>query len=341
MLDIKQNKWVAALVLLVAASIIYLFVIKQATLQYKMQDAFEGHDHENALIFASTLLEKEPGNQEAISIIKESGQILLYLHLAQSKFPDFRVVKDEGTGQLFFYLHPTQSSTADSVNTADNVMVNAEKVYADFNIARAYTAKAKDLDSEFNTTLNLEKRLEKAQTYVLNILAANVFDAGNSVYKAVAKDYEKKAAVINSASNSEYLDIFLKVQSAWAPVEITTDEVKQNIHPLLDKMDNTGQLVSAYKAGNLTDPLLSYIQVVKESVDTLLIPKGSYKDFMKVASSTTNKYKKAHGKLKRALSGSAKENNFSQLVNAIVDYKLFYHESTLGLIKKNQYLQGV
>lgn len=341
MLDIKQNKGVLALVLLVVASIIYLLVSKQTTLQSKMLDAYEGHEHETALIYASSLLEKEPGNQKAIGIVKESGQILLYLHLAQSKFPDFRVVKDEDSGQQFFYLHPIPSSIEGSGITADNVMVKVEKVYADFNIARAYIAKAKNLDSEFKTTLNLEKRLEKAQAYVLSILAANIFDTGSSVYKVVSKDYEKKAAVINSASNSEYLNIFLKVQSAWAPVGITTDEIKQNIHPLLDKMDNTGQLVSEYKAGNLTDSLLSYIQVVKESVDTLLIPKGSYKDFIKVASRTTKDYKKAHGKLKQALTGSGKGSNFSQLVNAIVDYKLFYHETTLDLIKKNQYLQGV
>jgi len=340
MLDIKQNKLLVFLVLLVVVTVLNLFIGKQTTLQYKMQDALESHDHESALIFASSLLEKEPGNQKAINVVKESGQILLYLQLAQSKIPEFKVIKDQDTGQLFFYKHTTKSSADELVNTADNVMVTPEKVYEEFNSARAYAAKAKDLDSKFETTLNFERRLDSAQTYVLNILAENVFDAGKSVYSIVFKEYEEKSAIINSASSSKYLNVFLKVQSAWAPMETPADEIKHNIDPLLDKMDDAGQMVAEFKTGKLTDSLLSYIQVVRKSVNTFLTPKGSYKDFIKVASSSTDEYKQARRKLKRVLPGSANANNFSSLVKEVADYKLFRHDSTADLIKQNQYLQG-
>ncbi len=341
MSDVKNNKLMVVLVLIGVASIIYMLVGRQTTLQDKMQNALESHDHENALVFASRLLEKEPGNQNAINIIKKSGQILLYLQLAQAKIPDYRVITDQQTGQKFFYLHNAQIETSDFGGTSNNVMVKAEKVYEDFNTIRAYTAKAKDLDSKFETTLDFEKKLESAQMFVLNIVARNVFDAGKSVYSTVYTEYQKKSEIINTASNSEYLNIFLKVQSAWAPMEMPIEEIKHNIEPVLDKMDDTGQLLAKVKAGKLTDSLLSYIQVLRKSVDTLLAPKGSFKDFSLLSRESTDAYKKAQSRLAKALPGPTKGNNFSVLVKSVVDYKLFHLDSTVDLINKNQYLQGV
>lgn len=317
MLETRNNKIVVFLGLLVTAIVFSLFFGRQATLEYEMQDAMESHDHEKALMIASKVLEEKPGHQEAINVIKESGQILLYLRLAQSKLPDFGVV--------------------------ENKKVEPEKVFEAFNTARAFAIKAKGLDSKFKTTLKFEEKLDKAQIYVLNILATNTFEVGKSIYSSVLKDYEEKAAIISSASNSGYLNIFLNVQSAWAPMHKPAEEIKHNINTLLDKMDDTGQLVSAYKAGkaeHLTELVLTYIQVVKKSVDTILTPKGSYKDFMKVAQDSTDEYKNAQRKLKRALPGPTDVSIFSVLVKDVADYKLFQNELTVDLIKGNQYLQG-
>lgn len=339
MLDIKNNKLLVFLLLLVAASIINLFVGKQTTLEYKMQQALENHEHENALIIASNLLEKKPHNQKAINIIKQSGQILLYLQLAQAKFPHITVVKNQETGRLSFYQYDATFSEAELEDSVDNVIVKAEKVYQYFNSAKAYIAKAKALDAKFKTAFDFEKKLDKAQHYVLNILATKVFDEGQYVYSKVSQDYEKKSAIINSASNSKYLNKFLTIQSAFSPMEISLANIEQTIGPLLNKMDDTDKLVSEYKSGKLAHSLLAYIKIVRNSVDTFLLPKGSYQDFAETASHASDEYQKAHKKLKYALTESAKINNFSVLIKAFTGYQLFDYSETANMIKKNQYLQ--
>ncbi len=45
----------------------------------KMELALSDHDHENALLFASKLLEKAPSNKEAKRVVRESGQIFYFL----------------------------------------------------------------------------------------------------------------------------------------------------------------------------------------------------------------------------------------------------------------------
>lgn len=339
MLDIKNNKLLVFLLLLVAANIINLFIGRQTTLEYKMQQALENHEHENALIIASNLLKKEPRNQEAINIIKQSGQILLYLQLAQTEFPHIKVVKNQETGQLSFYQYDTAFSEAELENPTNNVIVEVEEVYQYFNSAKAYIAKAKALDAKFKTTFNFEKKLDKAQHYVLDILVAKVLDEGKNVYSKVSQNYQKKSAIINSASNSKYLNKLLTIQSAFSPVEISLANIEQTINPLLNKMDDTSRLVSEYNSGKLTHSLLAYIKIVRNSVDIFLLPKGSYKDFAEVASHTSDEYKQAYKKLKLALAESAKLNNFSVLLKAFTDYQLFNHSETVDIIKKNQYLQ--
>ena len=238
MVEKKHYKLLGILALLVLANIINAFIGKETTLEYKMQDAMESHEHENAVIFASNLLQQEPTNQDAIKIIKSSGQILFYLQQAQTKIPEFRVAENKQTGQMFFYVNSPQVTQMDAEANVDNVIVKPEKVYEEFKLARAYAEKARQLDAGFKTTQKFEKKLDEAQSYVLNVLAANAFDAGKQVYAAASSNYQKKASLIDAADDSAYLDKFLAVQSAWAAMETPVAEIKHKINPLLEKMDN-------------------------------------------------------------------------------------------------------
>lgn len=324
MLEIKNNTILIALMLFMLAFIINLFLgepttEKESTLQNKMQNAMEDQDHENAFLFASRLLEVEPDNQQAVKVIKNSGEILLFLQIAQS-------------------------SIAELERDTDKLMDNPEKVYENFKIARVYASKAKFLDVDFETTVNFEKSLDEAQTYMLNMLAAKVLDVGEKVYSNVSNNYKKKSAIIQSASASGYLDIFLAVQSSWAPVETSVNKNKKDFNPLLEKMNNTGRLISGNRSGgqaeNLSDSLLTYIQAVRNATDALVIPKGSYKDFNIAATSSITYYENAHKMLKRHLSGTANVNNFSKLVKTVARYKLFQNKSIGALIKENEHLQA-
>ena len=343
MLERKHYKLLVIFAFFVLAIVINEFFLKEITLQDKMQDALNRHDHENALIFASRLLKETPGNRGAIGVIKKSGQILLYLQRAQKEMPDFRVAENRSTEQVEFYVYPVQTASADSGISAENMMVEPAKVYEDIKKAKAYIAKAKMLDPDFKTTLIFEKNLNEAQFFVFKMLAANIFDVGKNVYSDAFKYYGKKSELVESAATSEYLNKFLAFQSAWAPIETPIDEIKKKIEPSLNIMDDASRLISAYKSGkakSLSESLLSYLQVVRKSVDVLLDPKGSYKDFMKVASNSTNEYQKAKNNLMRALPKTANVNDFSKPIKLIAGYELFKNDATIDLIKENKHIQG-
>lgn len=337
MLDLKNNKLLVFLAFLVVLIGIGLLVGRQTTVSYKMQQAMANHAHENALAMASRLLAQEPNNQEAIATIKTAGQILAYLQLAQANLPNVEAVDDQTSKQLVFYKRSTPSATTEAADP-NRVLLQAEQVYADFNQASAYVAQAKALDADFKTTLSLEKKLDEVSSYLLSTVATNTLHEGESIYSKVFKDYTKKSAVISSASGSDYLDQLLTIQSAFSPMEISATTIEQEINPLLDKLDDTAKLVLQHQTGDLADPLLRYIDLLRKSVATLLSPKGNYKDFIKTTDGALNDYQRAHKKLKRALPNTRNATNFSALVEAIADYKLFEHAATAGLIDKNKHL---
>lgn len=341
MLNVKNNK---LLVVFLVFLVLAFFINKESTVHDKMRDSFANHEHENALIFASRLLEVEANNQEAISIIKKSAQILSYLQLAKFKLPSFNIVQNR-KGQLFFYSHDTTGtliSKADSGNFNNQAAINTAKVYEYFNMARAYTAKAKTLDSKFKTTLNFEQKLDEAQRYLLAIMVENTLESGSSIYSTIFKEHQKKLAIVNSAANSDYLNILLDIQSAWTPGELSASEIRENINSLLETMDNTGHMVSKFKIGNLADSLFDYVQVIRRLVDIISTPKGSYKEFVQVANNSTNEYEQVRNKLKRAVREAKKVNDFSTLMQEIAGYKLFYNDATTDLItKNNKYIRNI
>ena len=317
-MSIKKNQLaLVAVILLVVVGVYYGSMSKETRLQDNMLDAVADHDHEKALVYASQLLKYEPANNEAKRIINESGQIFFYLRAAKSTLTEFTAGKDDAT-------------------------VSPKQLYKQFNKAREYTAKAKALDPRFRTVSNFEKTLDKAQTTLIHILSLNVFEAGQSVVEKAGANYRKTSEIIDVAASSRYLSTFLPYQSAWASVNTPIAEIKEELIPQLNEMDDTGRLISVYREGSAKDftmALLTYISVVKTTVDTLLVPKGSYADFSKAANLATTEFKNIRTQLKRATPRSiSSKGTMINLLKGIPEYKISRNSVVAEIVAANQSL---
>ena len=318
----KKNQIVlaVAVVLLILAGVYYGSIPKETRLQDKMLDAVADHDHENALIYATQLLEADPANTDAKRIISQSGQLFFYLQAAKAKLTEYTVGKDDSA-------------------------INPKQLYAQFSNAREYIAKAKAIDARALAVLNFEENLDKSQATLIHILSTKVFESGQMIVEKAGVNYRKALEIIDVAESSRYLSAFLPHQSAWAALDTPVDEMREQLMPGLDEMDDTGRLIAEYKEGSakkFTKALLSYIRVVKTTVDTLLAPKGSFDDFSKAASRATMKYKKIRTKLKEATPEliSNKETLIS-LLKEIPNYRIAHNSSVADIISKNESLYSL
>ncbi len=317
----KKNQLIlGVMILIVVAGIYYGSIPKETRLQDEMLDAVADHDHENALVYATQLLEIEPGNIKAKKIISQSGQIFFYLQAAKTILTEFTAGKDDST-------------------------VSPKQLYEQYNEAREYITKAKTIDPRSIAVLHFEDTLDIAQTALTHILSIKVFKTGQAVVEKAGANHRKAMEIIDIAESSRYLSTFLPYQSAWATVDTPVDEMREQLLPSLNEMDDTGRLIADYKNGSAKDftkSLLTYIRVVKKTVDTLLVPKGSFNDFSKSANIATSKYKQIRTKLKKATPASvSSEGTLIALIKEIPGYKVSRNSSVADIVTANESLYSL
>jgi hypothetical protein len=314
----NKNRLLLLVVLVLAVAAIYYGPGRQepSTID-KMLDARAEHDHENALLYATQLLKIDPSNSAAKTVLKESGQI-------------------------FFYLLAAKSTLTESKASGDNEIIEPEPLYEVFNEAAGYVAKAKALDPEFKDTLTFEKALNKTQTALVYILAMNVVEVGKNTVSAATAKYEKSAEFINAAASSGYMSRMLSIQSSWAATRVPHQEDQEELGSSLDRMDDIGQLVSDSKAQNSQDfvkSLLNYISITRNTVETLLVPKGTFNDYTTAATSASREYKKGQNQLRRAVPKSISvEESYANLIDDSDKYKIFKDDSIAEILSANEAL---
>lgn len=306
---------VAVLVVLVA--IFYLFVIKEKTSQQSMQDALAKHNHENAVIYAAELLETQPTNQEAKKVIRESGQILFFLQAGRSALSELGPVAE-----------------GDSASPA--------KLYIGLKKSQDYAAKAKALDPQFKRAMAFEKALDEAEIKLVAAIAKNIVGDGKDAVTEAAANFEKASKIVDSAASSSYFAAYLSVQSAWGSFGPSVEKAKKEIDPILKELDNMGQLVSDYAGGNTQEyvkPILTYINAVGDTVNTFIMPHGSYDDFIDSADGALGDYQKVERTFKLAMPKSMLSgDNYSDLAKKIGNFKIFQDNSTEKIILANKSL---
>lgn len=317
----KSYLLVIVIALLAFAGIYYGLGDKETRLRNNMLDAVTDHEHEDALIYATKLMKTAETNpatpiKDAEKVIKESGQLFFYLQAAKSEFSEFKAANDEE-------IEPNQ-------------------LYSSVIKAREYTGKATKLDPEFESALTFDETLDETQKTLLYGLASNVIDIGEKTVAKAAVNSEKAEELIDLANSSANISSYLSVQSAWSSAATPSDKVKQELESRLGEMDNTRQLVSDYKGGaakDLATSLITYIDAVKTTIDALSVPQGSYHDFTNAANKASEEFKDIQENLRNDISESASgDANYSELVEQIVEYKIFENDSTTEILTSNQSL---
>ena len=312
----NRNRLLLVVVLLLASAAIYFGPGRhEPSTVEKMLDARADHDHGNALIFAAQLLQSDPSNHAAKKVVKESGQI-------------------------FYFLRAAKSTLTESKPSKENEIVEPETLYDVFNTASAYVAKAKALDPKFKKSLAFEKVLGEAQTALVYMLAMNVIEVGRHTFTTASKKYGKSAEFISDAASSGYLSRLLSVQSAWAATRVPFDEDISGITESLDKIDKTKELIAESKTQsvqNLVNSLTKYIQVTRSSVNTLLIPKGTFNDYTQAARNASEDYKTAQNELKRTMPRSKyMQESYSNLVGDSDELTVFENKQIAEILDENE-----
>lgn len=311
----KYPALAVAVTLIAVIGIYYGTRSEEEKLTSGMQSALEDHEHEEALMYASKLLVIQPGNPAAKNIIRDSGQIFAHLQAARDALSEFWTLKDGAT-------------------------VKPERLYEGLKQSRQHLGEAKSLDRKFETTVEFEEKLDQAQAQLIYIFASHVMEIGDGTVSKASEEYQKTSDIIDAAASSKYLSKFLQVQSAWATVEEPVELVKHELEGQLEKMDEMGSLVSDYQGKNaksLVKALQTYIQSVRETIDTLLIPNGNYNDFVASATKGTDSFEKAQQRLASRIPGSYQaKDNYSALLEEISEYKIFQNDATSEILAQSQ-----
>lgn len=310
-------------ILAVAVALVFLAGIYYATrseedkLMSGMQNALEDHEHEEALMYASKLLALKPDHTAAKQVIKDSSQIFTHLQQARDALSEFWTLKD-------------------------GARVEHERLYKGLQQSREFLAKAKALDPKFETTLEFEEKLDDAQAQLIYIFASYVKEIGDGTISKASERYRKTSSIINSAASSKYLSKFLRVQSAWATKWGPEQTVKQELQNQLTKMEEMGSLISGYEgknAKNLVKALQAYMQSVRATIDTLLIPSGNYNDYVQSVDNGNKTFEKASQSLvNRIPNAFLAKNNYSRLLEDISEYRIVENQSTLEIVAQAQAL---
>ncbi len=279
------------------------------TLEEKMLDAFDDHEHENAFIYASKILTTAPNQPNAKRVLNESGQILYYLASTKDALANFKTMKD-------------------------GAKVRAEDLYLGLQEARSYTIKAIALDKNYEVAEELGEKLDEAQTTLIYIFAKDVIKVGASAVSTAEATFQRTSDIVDSANSSKYLAKLLPVQSAWATVNTPVNTTKEELGSSIEEMEKMSQLISNYgegKAAKFIRSLVTYTETVETTIDTLLYPNGSYVEFMKQAETSKNKYNKAQNRLEGKMPGSTPD-SYIHLVEGIVDYPILKNPDTKAIL---------
>jgi hypothetical protein len=159
----NKNHLLGIMVLLVASVGLYYGTRTQEDkLASAMESAVDDHEREEALIYASKLLELQPGYLQAKRVIAKSVKIFTQLQAAR-----------EGLSEFW--------------NRSNTAPPNAETLYRELQESRKHLAKEKNIDKEFETTLEFEKKLDEAQAQLVYLFASNALAIGNDT---VSEEYD-------------------------------------------------------------------------------------------------------------------------------------------------------
>ena len=159
MLGNKNHLLGIAILLIASVGLYYGTRTEEDKLASAMESAVEDHEREEALIYASKLLELQPGHPQAKRVIAQSVAIFTQIQAAR-----------EGLSEFW--------------NRSDAAPLDAETLYRGLQESRKHLAKAKNIDAEFETTLEfvlvIGGKCEKSRPVASGVHAVGQENDGHS-----------------------------------------------------------------------------------------------------------------------------------------------------------------
>lgn len=161
----------------------------------KMELALSDHNHEDALIFASQLLEQVPNNKKAKKVIRESGQIFYYLQSAKTLLTQIQLKGEEVS------VKPERVSFDPAVPEEEKqknltILIQKQLLQLDYDIG------APDGVAGENT-ISAIRRYQKEQA--LEVTGAITNSLANNLYDAIAKKKEEELREEKKIEDAERL----------------------------------------------------------------------------------------------------------------------------------------
>lgn len=151
-------------------------------LREKMELALSDHDHENALLFASQLLEKAPINKKAKRVVRESGQIFYLLLSAKGLLEKIKLESEDVSVQPKM-VSLDVNFTEEEKNKKLSLLIQEQLNILDYDIGKPDGVIGKKTVAAVK---KFQKTKEEKETGEISIVLAN------QLYEEIAKKEEDK-----------------------------------------------------------------------------------------------------------------------------------------------------
>lgn len=207
--------------------------------------------------------------------------------------------------------------------------------------ARELVTSAKALDPYFPGSISLDQSLERTHASLVYLQAEQIMTLGSLVVSYAADMHSTVSSGLGDAAASRYDSI----QDAWTRMSPFVDDVKRILKRWEDDIDTRLVYVSTYKSGDaeeFVDLIKEYVTTVHVTVEALLEPTGSLRDFRRAANDAASEYSRMNTKLTGAMPSSMRiKESFEGLVAIVKDYAVFTNPQTDEIINQHEELYSL
>jgi hypothetical protein len=307
-------------------------ISKAIIIREQMLQAVADHDHEHAINKATQLLDSFPQHIDGTKVLRESGQIFFLLRSALDTARG--ALKSEAPKEVKFENANAASEESVKKNTEIATNEYLEKKFYNVNKARELAHKAVLLDPHFERAIKLENDLDFAHEAMALTSSENAIKIGNNIFSLAQSSHNTLARVLSKAAYQGTLSF---VYGKAEPLLLLQ---KKAFSILQSEMDFRMILVNTYKGERSKEyfnSLRDFAQVVRTSIDTLLIPTGNLIQFGQAANDSVRDYNNTSSKIESSKPNSQEISlSIDAYSKVLLEYQLFKDSKTENAI--NQHL---
>lgn len=216
-----------------------------------------------------------------------------------------------------------------------------ERKYFDINRAIDLAQKAVQLDPQFEQARSLAADLDQAHEAMALLLSESVISQEQWILAQAASTHDIAASALANAASSRYRS----VSDTYKQLEPNLNEIRRLLESMQVGVDESMQLISTYKGQRSREyfnDLKEFTQIVRLSIDSLLVPTGTLVQFRQAGSDAVQDFKRVKSRLETSIPNSAQvEETVTGFMKAFSEYRLFDNSSTEAIIEAHSELYSI